>query len=30
MVALLDDRSKAGNAHPGIWAPFVIVGTTAR
>ena len=30
MVALLDDRSKAQNAHPGIWAPFVIVGTTAR
>ena len=30
MVALLDDRSKADNAHPGIWAPFVIVGTTAR
>jgi CHAT domain-containing protein/Tfp pilus assembly protein PilF len=30
MLALLEDRSKAENAHPGIWAPFVIVGTTAR
>jgi CHAT domain-containing protein/tetratricopeptide (TPR) repeat protein len=30
MVALLDDRSNAGNAHPGVWAPFVIVGTTSR
>jgi hypothetical protein len=30
MVAMLDDPSRAQNAHPGIWAPFVIVGTTAR
>ena len=30
MVALLDDPAKARNAHPGVWAPFVIVGTSAR
>ena len=27
MVAFLEDDSHAGNAHPAVWAPFVIVGT---
>jgi CHAT domain-containing protein len=30
MIALMDDQSDPDNANPGIWAPFVIVGTTFR
>jgi CHAT domain-containing protein/tetratricopeptide (TPR) repeat protein len=26
MVSLMDDRSEEDNAHPSVWAPFVIVG----
>jgi hypothetical protein len=26
MIALMDDRSQADNAHPAVWAPFVVVG----
>ncbi len=26
MTALMDDRSQADNAHPAVWAPFIVVG----
>jgi CHAT domain-containing protein len=26
MIALMDDPSQASNAHPAVWAPFVVVG----
>jgi CHAT domain-containing protein len=26
MLALMDDRSQEDNAHPAVWAPFVLVG----
>ena len=26
MIALIDDPSQASNAHPAVWAPFVVVG----
>ncbi len=29
MLALMRDRSKDDNAHPGVWAPFVVVGEGA-
>ena len=30
MNALMDDRSRADNAHPAVWAPFVVVGESGR
>jgi CHAT domain-containing protein/tetratricopeptide (TPR) repeat protein len=30
MVALMDDVSEEDNAHPSVWAPFVLVGEGAR
>lgn len=30
IVALIDDRSQADNAHPAVWAPFVVVGEGGR
>ena len=30
MLSVLNDTAKPRNAHPGAWAPFVIVGTTGR
>ena len=30
MTALLNDAGNPANADPGVWAPFVIVGTAAR
>lgn len=30
MSALLDDRSHDDNAHPAVWAPFVVVGEGGR
>jgi CHAT domain-containing protein/tetratricopeptide (TPR) repeat protein len=30
MVALMDDASEEDNAHPSVWAPFVLVGEGAR
>ena len=30
MIALMDDRSQADNAHPAVWAPFVVVGEGGR
>ena len=30
MNALMDDRSQADNAHPAVWAPFVVVGEGGR
>jgi CHAT domain-containing protein len=30
MVDLMKDKSNEINAHPAIWAPFVVVGTTKR
>jgi CHAT domain-containing protein len=30
MIELMDDRSQADNAHPAVWAPFVVVGEGAR
>ena len=29
MIALMDDRSQDDNAHPAVWAPFVVVGEGA-
>ncbi len=26
MLALMNDKSQTGNAHPAVWAPFVVVG----
>ena len=26
MTALMDDRSQTDNAHPAVWAPFIVVG----
>ena len=26
MTALMDDRAQADNAHPAVWAPFIVVG----
>jgi CHAT domain-containing protein len=30
MVELMDDASQEDNAHPAVWAPFVVVGEGAR
>ena len=30
MIELMDDRSQADNAHPAVWAPFVVVGEGGR
>jgi hypothetical protein len=30
MVALMDDGSEEDNAHPSVWAPFVLVGEGGR
>jgi CHAT domain-containing protein len=30
MIELMDDRTLADNAHPAVWAPFVVVGEGAR
>jgi CHAT domain-containing protein len=30
MIALMDDRSQTDNAHPAVWAPFVVVGDGGR
>jgi CHAT domain-containing protein len=30
MVALMDDESEEDNAHPSVWAPFVLVGEGGR
>lgn len=30
MLALMNDHSQADNAHPAVWAPFVVVGEGAR
>ena len=30
MSALMDDRSQEDNAHPAVWAPFVVVGEGGR
>jgi CHAT domain-containing protein/tetratricopeptide (TPR) repeat protein len=30
MVALMDDASEEDNAHPSVWAPFVLVGEGGR
>lgn len=30
MVALMDDATEEDNAHPSVWAPFVLVGEGAR
>jgi CHAT domain-containing protein len=30
MIALMDDRSQADNAHPAVWAPFAVVGEGGR
>jgi CHAT domain-containing protein len=30
MVALMEDRSLPSNAHPAVWAPFVVVGEGGR
>jgi CHAT domain-containing protein len=30
MIALIDDRSQADNAHPAVRAPFVVVGEGGR
>jgi hypothetical protein len=30
MIALMDDPSQEDNAHPAVWAPFVVVGEGAR
>lgn len=30
MIALMEDTSQSDNAHPAVWAPFVIVGEGAR
>ena len=30
MVALIEDPTEPDNAHPSVWAPFVVVGEGAR
>lgn len=30
MIALMGDRSQTDNAHPAVWAPFVVVGDGGR
>ena len=30
MIDLMDDRSQSDNAHPAIWAPFIVVGEGGR
>jgi len=30
MIELMDDTSQEDNAHPAVWAPFVVVGEGAR
>ena len=30
MIALMDDRFQPDNAHPAVWAPFVVVGEGGR
>jgi hypothetical protein len=30
MIALMDDPSQEDNAHPSVWAPFVVVGEGAH
>ncbi|WP_210191672.1 CHAT domain-containing tetratricopeptide repeat protein [Rhodomicrobium vannielii] len=30
MIALMDDRSQPDNAHPAVWAPFVVAGEGGR
>jgi CHAT domain-containing protein/tetratricopeptide (TPR) repeat protein len=30
MIDLMEDRSQADNAHPAVWAPFVVVGEGGR
>jgi hypothetical protein len=30
MIALMEDKSQADNAHPAVWAPFVVVGEGGR
>lgn len=30
MLGLMDDRSQTDNAHPAVWAPFVVIGAGGR
>ena len=30
MIDLIDDRTQDDNAHPAVWAPFVVVGEGGR
>jgi hypothetical protein len=30
MLALISDQRSVRNAHPSVWAPFVLVGEGAR